>query len=81
MAADKDNWHEALILPGSDEDRVRTVTTGAVGLNSEGEQVYGLFDDDLDVDFDDFFLFADHFGREEGEGDFDSLFDLNGDGR
>jgi len=80
MAADKDNWHEALILPGSDEDRVRTVTSGAVGLNDEGEQVYGLFDDDLDVDFDDFFLFADHFGREEGEGDFDSLFDLNGDG-
>ena len=41
---------------------------------------FGDFNGDGSVTFDDFFLFADHFGREEGEGDFDSLFDLNGDG-
>ncbi|MSS73279.1 MAG: hypothetical protein EXS64_17585 [Candidatus Latescibacteria bacterium] len=37
------------------------------------------FDGDGRVDFDDFFLFADRFGRSSGQGGFDPLFDLDGD--
>ena len=49
-------------------------------VDAAGSPVAGLFDDDLDVDLDDFFLFADHFGRADGEEIFDVRFDLDGDG-
>ena len=81
LAEDQDNWREAVILPGSAEDRQRTVMIGsALGVDEAGAPVYGLFDEDLDVDFDDFFLFADHFGRQLGQRAFDPLFDLDEDG-
>lgn len=38
------------------------------------------FDGDGKVDFDDFFLFAERFGRSSGQPGFDPLFDLDGDG-
>ena len=40
----------------------------------------GDFDGSGLVDFADFFLFADHFGRELGEQIFDPLFDLDESG-
>jgi hypothetical protein len=40
----------------------------------------GDFNGDNTVNFDDFFLFADHFGQQTGDPDFDPLFDLDGDG-
>lgn len=65
LAEDLDNWRETLIQPGSVEDRQRTVTSGlAIGFGAGSALVYGLFDEDLDVDFDDFFLFADYFGQQ-----------------
>ena len=64
LAEDQDNWREAAIVPGSAVDRERTITTGGRAVDAEGQPVYGLFDDDLDVDFDDFFLLADHFGQQ-----------------
>ena len=40
----------------------------------------GDFDGDGDVDFDDFFLFADRFGTVRGDEDYDGLYDLNSSG-
>lgn len=81
LAEDQDNWREMMILPGTTEDMRRTVMiASAVGVDAEGAPIYGLFDEDLDVDLDDFFLFADHFGRELGEQAFDELFDLDKSG-
>ena len=61
---------------GEDTEKGR----GAVGVDAGGAPIYGLFDEDLDVDLDDFFLFADHFGRELSEQAFDQLFDLDESG-
>ncbi|MBT4976237.1 MAG: hypothetical protein HOM86_02740 [Gemmatimonadetes bacterium] len=81
LAEDQDNWREMVILPGTTEDMRRTVMIdSAVGVDAGGAPIYGLFDEDLDVDLDDFFLFADHFGRELGEQIFDPLFDLDESG-
>ena len=38
------------------------------------------FDGDGDIDFDDFFLFADRFGIRPGDPDWDPIYDLDGDG-
>ena len=38
------------------------------------------FDGDGTVDFDDFFIFLDHFGAAWGEPSYEMRFDLNGDG-
>ena len=40
----------------------------------------GDFDGDGEVDFDDFFVFADYFGRSAGEAGWDAAYDLDGDG-
>ncbi|MDP6702484.1 MAG: hypothetical protein QGH25_22710, partial [Candidatus Latescibacteria bacterium] len=82
LAEDRDNWREAVIVPGSAADSERTIQlfAPARGVDAAGAPVAGLFDDDLDVDLDDFFLFADHFGRADGEETFDVRFDLDGDG-
>jgi hypothetical protein len=51
-------------------------------LDALGQPVLGWWNPDDDtVGFDDFFLFADHFGRVEGETEFDARFDLSVDGR
>jgi hypothetical protein len=81
LAEDLDNWREAVIQLGSAQDRQRTVVSGmGLDVDAAGELVYGLFDADLDVDLNDFFLFADNFGRRLGERPFDPLFDLDQDG-
>ena len=47
-------------------------------LDADGNVVLGWFTREGDkVDFDDFFLFADHFGLSAGEGEFDALFDIS----
>ena len=43
--------------------------------------VYGLFNQDLRVDLDDYFLFADQDGTATGQPGYDPRFDLDGDGR
>ena len=48
-------------------------------LNEKGERVLGLFGVDNRVDYDDFFIFADHFGLSVGDGAFDPAFDLVAD--
>jgi len=83
LAADQDNWREMLIFPGTEADRQRTVVVGGepgVPVDAEGNPVLGLFNDDGVVDFEDFFLFADHFGLGGGNPDFDSMYDLDGSG-
>jgi len=80
-AEEQDNLGEEIIVPGSLEDELRTVVVGGtVGRDEEGNPVIGLFDEDLTVGFADFFLFADQFGRRPEEPQFDSKFDLDGDG-
>ena len=73
------------VEPGSPADAARSaraVTDGLKPLDADGQSVIGWFEPTDDaVDFNDFFLFADHFGMLEGESGFDALFDLNGDHR
>jgi hypothetical protein len=46
-------------------------------LDADGNVVLGWFTREGDtVDFDDFFLFADHFGESEGDAGFDLVFDI-----
>ena len=45
-------------------------------VDSDGNPVIGLFGVDSRVDFDDFFIFADHFGLTAEDEMFDSAFDL-----
>ena len=45
-------------------------------LDSEGHAIFGLFGADNRVGFDDFFLFADHFGLTAADAGFDPAFDL-----
>jgi hypothetical protein len=45
-------------------------------VDAEGVPVYGLFGVDNRVDYDDFFIFADHFGLSAGDDAFDRAFDL-----
>lgn len=83
-----DSAHEtpaAAILPGTAADEARTarpMDNRARPLDIFGQPVLGWFNPaDDTVGFDDFFLFADHFGRVEGETEFDARFDLSVDGR
>lgn len=80
IVADADNWRAAEIAAGSAADAARTVVMVAVGIDAEGRELRGLFDDDLDVDFDDFFLFIDVFGAGFADERYDGRFDLDGDG-
>jgi hypothetical protein len=45
-------------------------------VDANGARVYGLFGVDNTVDYDDFFIFADHFGLSAGDDAFDRAFDL-----
>ncbi len=83
LADEGENLGEEAIAPGSLADQQRTVVVGeGVPVDVGGRPVAGLFNEDLVVDFEDFFLFADHFGarRDQGPGAFDERFDLDGDG-
>ena len=81
LAEDLYNLSEMPILPGSPEDKQRTLALRpGVPVDVEGEPVLGLFGEDLQVGFDDFFLFADHFGRQAEDADFEEAYDLDGSG-
>ncbi len=80
IVSDTDNWRLAEIAPTSSADIARTVVMVTVGIDAEGQEIRGLFDDDGDVDLDDFFLFSDEFGKNASDTAFDGRFDLNGDG-
>ncbi|MCC7261884.1 MAG: hypothetical protein IT369_05090 [Candidatus Latescibacteria bacterium] len=83
LAEEGENLGEEVMAVGSAADQLRTVVVGrGVPVDAGGQPVAGLFNDDLVVDFDDFFLFADHFGaNRERDEEFDGRFDLDGDGR
>ena len=82
-----DSKHETApnIQPATAADIARTAraeNNRFLPVDAAGEPVVGWFDPTDDtVDFNDFFLFADHFGRVEGELTYDSRFDLNRDQR
>ena len=80
LSSDLDNWRTPDILPGSSEDNARKVTTVVVGKDESGKDVRGLFDNDSDVDLDDFFLFVDVFGTRISALEFSGQFDLDRDG-
>ncbi len=80
VVGDVDNWRSVDIAAGSAADAARTVVMVAVGIDAQGNEVRGLFDDDLDVDYDDFFLFIDVFGTSFADARYDGRFDLDGDG-
>lgn len=81
VVSDTDNWRFRTLSPGSSDDVARTAYMVVVGVNAEGEEVRGLFDDDGDVDLDDFFLFAEVFGNKATDEEFNGTFDLDADGR
>ena len=81
VAEDGENFSEVVIVPGSEADDLRSVVIGSgVPVDEEGVPVQGLFGEDLQVGFDDFFLFADNFGMGVGVPGFDARYDLNGSG-
>lgn len=49
-------------------------------VGADGQEVFGDFDGDASVTFDDFFQFADNFGKTSADADYDEAFDLSGDG-
>jgi len=75
----------AQIAAGSDEDTARmaaAVDNSFVPADADGRPIQGWFDHtDTVVDLNDFFLFADHFGRLEGEALYDARYDLDRSGR
>jgi hypothetical protein len=46
-------------------------------VDVDGQRIVGLFGADIRVDYDDFFIFADHFGLTAGSETFDAAFDLS----
>jgi hypothetical protein len=46
-------------------------------VDANGQRIAGLFGADARVDYDDFFIFADHFGLTAGTETYDSAFDLS----
>ncbi len=48
-------------------------------LDSNGNEIFGDFDGDASVTFDDFFQFADNFGLTSASSNWDPAFDLSGD--
>jgi hypothetical protein len=73
------------LAPGSAEDAARTARARDdrnQPRDAAGRPVLGWYDrSNATVGLDDFFLFADHFGRVEGEIGFDPQYDLDGDRR
>ena len=73
------------IALGSAADQARTTRARddrEQPVDAAGRPVLGWYDrGDPTVGLDDFFLFADHFGRVEGETAFDPQYDLDGDRR
>ena len=80
VASDMDNWRAPNILRGSSDDFARQVSMVVIRQDENGSKIRGLFDNDLDVDLDDFFLFVDVFGTRVFTPEFSGKFDLDRDG-
>lgn len=65
---------------GGETDLGRSDLPATEYVDEQGQPVHGLFNEDMVVDFDDFFLFANNFGLVSGQGDFDPHFDLDQNG-
>ena len=82
-AFDSNNEGAVQFEAGSPADVARTATSrddSFLPVDGSGAPVLGWFNRaDATVGLDDFFLFADHFGKIEGEIEFDVQFDLNAD--
>lgn len=89
---DQDNETDYLVDLGSAEDLARIATAldntfvppvePVVPVGEDGLPVLGWFSKGGDrVGFDDFFLFADHFGLGVGDGTYDPMFDLVPNGK
>lgn len=86
---DADNESDYAVEVGSAEDLARiasaldnTYVPPVEPVGTDGLPVLGWFSKQGDrVGFDDFFLFADHFGLATGEGTFDPIYDLVPNGK
>ena len=73
------------VVPYDDDNLATSELVGSamsirnIAFDSKGVAIQGLFGADNQVGFDDFFIFADNFGRVGGSNGFDSAFDLNPD--
>ena len=63
------------------EDPATTVRSGSLLVSCDVPHIQGDFNGDCVVNFLDFVLFAAHFGSEEGDSNWDPVFDLDNDGR
>ena len=66
--------------PTPDQTPLPSIPQETTFFDAAGEPVHGLFDDDLQVEFDDYFLFADRYGSTSEQSGYDPRFDLDGDG-
>lgn len=86
---DQDNETDYLVELGSAEDQARiaaaldnTYVPPVEPMGEDGLPVLGWFSKQGDrVGFEDFFLFADHFGLGTGDGSYDPLYDLVPNGK
>ena len=89
---DQDNETDLLVQAGSAEDLARIATAidntyippppVVAPTDKDGLPIVGWFTHQGDrVGFDDFFLFADHFGLRAGDSSFDPLFDIVPNGK
>ena len=71
--------YSGTILVSSNDPEDPELSIALSGVGREGVGVVGDFDGDEDVDFDDFFLFADQFGTTPASPIWDPLYSLDGD--
>ena len=64
----------------STKDQAPSTPQTRTYLDANGQPIYGLFDHDLQVGFDDYFLFAERYGSTSEQAGFDPRFDLDGNG-
>ena len=52
-----------------------------VFFDAFGQPTHGLFYNDMNVGFEDYFLFAEHYGSTPEQSGYDARFDLDGNGQ
>ena len=52
-----------------------------VFFDAFGQPIHGLFNDDMKVGFEDYFLSANHYGSTPEQSGYDARFDLDGKGK
>ena len=73
-----DNIHAPVL--DSTKDQVRSTPRTRTYLDANRQPIYGLFGHDLQVRFNDYFLFAKRYGSTSEQAGFDPRFDLDGNG-